>query len=69
MEIDSMPVELDELERRIMQLEIEREALRKEQDKASKERLDKLEKEAIRQTLAMTAGNLSVHSSKLEAAG
>jgi ATP-dependent Clp protease ATP-binding subunit ClpB len=45
MEIDSMPAELDELERRIMQLEIEREALRKEKDKASKERLDKLEKE------------------------
>jgi len=45
MEIDSMPVELDEVERRIRQLEIEREALRKETDKASKERLVKLEKE------------------------
>ena len=45
MEIDSMPVELDEVQRRIMQLEIEREALRKEKDKASKERLAKLEKE------------------------
>ncbi len=45
MEIDSMPVELDEVRRRIMQLEIEREALRKEKDKASKERLEKLEKE------------------------
>jgi len=45
MEIDSMPAELDELQRRIMQLEIEREALRKEKDKASKERLEKLEKE------------------------
>jgi ATP-dependent Clp protease ATP-binding subunit ClpB len=45
MEIDSMPVELDELERRIMQLEIEREALRKETDKASRERLEKLDKE------------------------
>jgi ATP-dependent Clp protease ATP-binding subunit ClpB len=45
MEIDSMPVELDELERRIMQLEIEREALRKETDKGSRERLEKLEKE------------------------
>ena len=44
-EIDSMPAELDEVERRIMQLEIEREALRKEKDKASKERLGKLEKE------------------------
>jgi ATP-dependent Clp protease ATP-binding subunit ClpB len=45
MEIDSMPVELDEVARRIMQLEIEREALRKETDKASMERLAKLEKE------------------------
>ena len=45
MEIDSMPAELDEIERRIMQLEIEREALRKEKDKASSERLGKLEKE------------------------
>jgi ATP-dependent Clp protease ATP-binding subunit ClpB len=45
MEIDSMPAELDEVRRRIMQLEIEREALRKETDKASVERLGKLEKE------------------------
>ena len=45
MEIDSMPAELDEVARRIMQLEIEREALRKETDKASVERLAKLEKE------------------------
>src|SRR5688572_13540507 len=45
MEIDSMPAELDEVRRRMMQLEIEREALRKETDKASRERLEKLEKE------------------------
>ncbi|HWC97460.1 MAG TPA: AAA family ATPase, partial [Candidatus Sulfopaludibacter sp.] len=44
-EIDSMPAELDEKRRRIMQLEIEREALRREKDAASKERLSKLEKE------------------------
>ena len=44
-EIDSMPAELDETRRRIMQLEIEREALRKETDAASQERLSKLEKE------------------------
>ena len=44
-EIDSMPSDLDETMRRIMQLEIEREALRKETDSASKERLGKLEKE------------------------
>jgi ATP-dependent Clp protease ATP-binding subunit ClpB len=45
MEMDSMPVELDELERRRIQLEIEREALRKERDDASKARLATLEKE------------------------
>jgi ATP-dependent Clp protease ATP-binding subunit ClpB len=45
MEIDSKPAELDEVDRRIMQLEIEREALKKEKDKASKERLGALEKE------------------------
>ena len=44
-EIDSVPAELDEVQRRIMQLEIEREALRKEKDEASQERLAKLEKE------------------------
>jgi ATP-dependent Clp protease ATP-binding subunit ClpB len=44
-EIDSMPAEMDEARRRMMQLEIEREALRKEDDPASKERLAKLEKE------------------------
>ena len=48
MEIDSMPAELDEIERRIMQLEIEREALRKEKDKASKERLGEARKGARR---------------------
>jgi len=45
MEITSMPVELDEAERRMMQLEIEREALRKEKDDASKNRLVALERE------------------------
>jgi ATP-dependent Clp protease ATP-binding subunit ClpB len=45
MEITSMPVELDEAERRIMQLEIEREALRKEKDEASRTRLEALEGE------------------------
>jgi ATP-dependent Clp protease ATP-binding subunit ClpB len=44
-EIDSMPAELDEASRKMMQLEIEREALRKETDKASRERLEKLENE------------------------
>ena len=48
-EIDSLPLEIDEVERRIVQLEIERQALKKEKDKASKERLDKLEKELAEQ--------------------
>jgi len=45
MEIDSMPAELDEVERAISRLEIEREALKKESDAASKERLGRLERE------------------------
>jgi ATP-dependent Clp protease ATP-binding subunit ClpB len=45
MEIDSMPAELDEAERQIRQFEIEREALRKEQDPASKQRLQALERQ------------------------
>jgi ATP-dependent Clp protease ATP-binding subunit ClpB len=44
-EIDSMPSELDEILRRTMQLEIEREALRKETDAVSKDRLNRIEKE------------------------
>jgi ATP-dependent Clp protease ATP-binding subunit ClpB len=44
-EIDSMPAELDEILRRVMQLEIEREALKKETDSASRDRLAKLERE------------------------
>ncbi len=44
-EIDSMPEEIDELERRILQLEIERQALKKEKDPGSLERLDKLNQE------------------------
>ncbi|HEX4272466.1 MAG TPA: ATP-dependent chaperone ClpB [Rhizomicrobium sp.] len=45
MQIDSKPEKLDELDRRIMQLKIEREALKKETDKASKDRLNTLEGE------------------------
>jgi len=44
-EIDSMPAELDEISRRVMQLEIERQALRKEDDISSKERLQALERD------------------------
>ena len=45
MEVDSKPEELDELDRRLMQLRIEREALRREDDAASRERLERLEGE------------------------
>ena len=45
MQVDSKPEEIDELDRRIIQLKIEREALKKESDPASRERLGKLEKE------------------------
>jgi ATP-dependent Clp protease ATP-binding subunit ClpB len=57
-ENDSIPVEMDELRRRIMQLEIEREALRIEKDKASKERLpevDRLLAELEEQNRSLTA--------------
>jgi ATP-dependent Clp protease ATP-binding subunit ClpB len=45
MQVDSKPEKLDELDRRIMQLQIEREALKQEKDQASKDRLKRLEKE------------------------
>lgn len=45
MEVDSKPEDIDELDRRIIQLKIEREALKKEKDEASQERLEKLLKE------------------------
>lgn len=45
MEVDSKPEDIDELDRRIIQLKIEREALKKEKDQASQDRLEKLEKE------------------------
>ena len=44
-EIDSLPTELDEVERKIRQLEIEREAVKKEQDEASRERLERIERD------------------------
>jgi ATP-dependent Clp protease ATP-binding subunit ClpB len=58
MEIDSMPVELDELTRRRVQLEIEREALKKEEDAASKARL---------QTLEVELGDISERADVLQA--
>ena len=44
-EIDSVPMEIDEVQRKVMQLEIERQALKKEKDKSSMERLKKIEEE------------------------
>ncbi|MEO5613927.1 MAG: Clp protease N-terminal domain-containing protein, partial [Cypionkella sp.] len=58
MEVDSKPEELDQLDRQILQLQIEGEALKKEDDAASKDRLEKLEKELsnlLEQSDAMTA--------------
>jgi ATP-dependent Clp protease ATP-binding subunit ClpB len=58
MEVDSKPEELDELDRRLLQLKIEREALKREEDAASKERLVKLEaelSELAEKSAAMTA--------------
>src|SRR6185437_1537925 len=49
MQVDSKPEALDELDRRVIQLKIEREALKKEPDAASKDRLQKLENEAVRE--------------------
>lgn len=58
MEVDSKPEELDELDRRLLQLKIEREALKREEDAASKDRLVKLEaelSELAEKSAAMTA--------------
>ena len=59
MEIDSMPTEIDEVERRVMQLEIEREGLRKEKDEASKLRLQDLEAELS--TLKEKSAGMKAH--------
>ena len=59
MEIDSLPTEIDEIERRIMQLEIERQALRKESDAHSRERLKQIEKELS--TLREQSNALKAH--------
>jgi ATP-dependent Clp protease ATP-binding subunit ClpB len=58
-EIDSMPVEIDEVERKILQLEIEKQALKREEDKASRERLAQLEREV--QNLKETSSSLKAH--------
>ena len=58
-EIDSMPIEIDEVERKILQLEIEKQALKREEDQASKERLGQLEREV--NNLKETANALKAH--------
>ncbi len=70
MQVDSKPEELDEIDRRIMQLQIEREALKKESDAASKDRLQKLEKELAEQEekSAIITRNWQAEKEKLAAA-
>jgi ATP-dependent Clp protease ATP-binding subunit ClpB len=64
-EIDSMPAELDEVTRKIMQLEIEKQAVKKESDAASKERLNKMEKEL--ETLKKNSQGMKEHWEKEKA--
>jgi ATP-dependent Clp protease ATP-binding subunit ClpB len=66
MEIDSLPTELDEIERRVRQLEVEREALKRESGKASKERLKRLVDELA--ALNMEREKLRAHWDKEKAA-
>jgi ATP-dependent Clp protease ATP-binding subunit ClpB len=61
-EIDSRPVEVDEVERKITQLEIERQALLKEKDRTSRERLEKIEKELS--DLKASADTMKAHWQK-----
>ena len=58
-EIDSMPVEIDEVERRIRQFEIEKAALQKESDPASRDRLDRLERDLA--DLQEQSGSMKAH--------
>jgi ATP-dependent Clp protease ATP-binding subunit ClpB len=58
-EIDSMPIEIDEVERKILQLEIEKQALKREEDKASRQRLAQLEREV--HNLRETSDGLKAH--------
>jgi len=58
-EIESMPTEIDEIERRIMQLEIEKQALRKETEKASRQRAAKVEEELA--DLREKSGGMKAH--------
>ena len=64
MQVDSKPEELDELDRRILQLKIEREALKREQDAASKDRLGKLEHELAELEEKSTSLTAAWHAEK-----
>jgi ATP-dependent Clp protease ATP-binding subunit ClpB len=70
MQVDSKPEELDELDRRIMQLKIEREALQKEKDAASRERLQRLEQElrTLEQQSAELTARWQAEKQKLKSA-
>jgi ATP-dependent Clp protease ATP-binding subunit ClpB len=61
-EIDSMPAEIDDMQRKMTQLEIEREALKKEKDKGSRHRLETIEEELSR--LKEQAGEMTAHWKK-----
>ena len=69
MEVESKPEEIENLDRRIMQLKIEREALKKENDKASKDRLGKLEAELanLEQQSAELTGRWQAEKEKISA--
>ncbi|MEQ8283613.1 MAG: ATP-dependent chaperone ClpB [Parvibaculum sp.] len=70
MQVDSKPEELDEIDRRVIQLKIEREALKKEKDQASKDRLEKIEGELadLEQKSADLASSWQAEKSKLASA-
>jgi len=70
MQVDSKPEELDEIDRRVIQLKIEREALKKEKDQASKDRLEKIEAELadLEQKSADLASSWQAEKSKLASA-
>jgi len=70
MQVDSKPEELDELDRKIIQLKIEREALKKETDQASKDRLEKLEKDlaGLEESSSALTGRWQAEKEKLSSA-
>ncbi|HRK18409.1 MAG TPA: ATP-dependent chaperone ClpB [Hyphomicrobiaceae bacterium] len=67
MQVDSKPEELDEADRKLIQMKIEREALKKEQDQASKDRLQRLEKDiaALEETVGGLTARWQAEKSKL----